>query len=383
VLHQSCVIAGETRTLSVSDRDYISLLETLYEKGPEQVIAVLQRSLADQLAPYEAWRWVLWMVFAVGLLLSVLMAVMIARSATKPVLELARSAQRIREGDYEQRVEVAQRDELGKLADSFNEMAVGLAEKERVRNLLGKVVSPEIAEELLSKEIELGGEERVITVLFSDARNFTSLCEGRAPRDILSLLNRYLTEITGIIEEHGGVVDKYIGDAVMALFGAPLQRPDSASQAVAAALGMDAALQGVNACFRAEGIPELGVGIGLNTGLVVAGNMGSELRLNYTVIGDGVNLASRLEGLTKHYGVTVVVSTSTRDAAPEFLYRDLDQVRVKGKQEAVGLFQPLVLRRAATAERIERVDIYHEALALYRQREWTRARASSSAPPVP
>ncbi len=178
-------------------------------------------------------------------------------------------------------------------------MSAGLAERDRVRDLLGKVVSPEVAAELLRKDVTLGGEEREVTVLFSDLRNFTSMSERLTPQEMLGILNRYFTRMDGIIEKHGGVVDKHMGDGLMALFGAPLANPDDADRAMKAALEMSEALDDLNWKWQKRGLPAIGVGIGINTDVVVAGNMGSETRLNYTVIGDGVNLASRLEGLTK------------------------------------------------------------------------------------
>ncbi|MDX1502548.1 MAG: adenylate/guanylate cyclase domain-containing protein [Thermoanaerobaculia bacterium] len=333
---------GVPRTLSLGGERWVAAAVPLSEGSAEGEVAVLlQRSLAEELAPYAPLRTTLAVLFFASLAVSAVGAVAVARSVTRPVLTLAERARRIEKGEYEQRIELSRRDEIGELAGSFNEMARGLAEKERVRALLGKVVSPAIAEELLSKEIELGGEERVVTVLFSDVRNFTTLCEGRSPREILELLNLYLTRVSAIVEEHGGVVDKYIGDAVMALFGAPLADPDDAGRAVATGLGMRDVLRELNAEFEKRGLPRLGIGVGVNTDMVVAGNMGSETRLNYTVIGDGVNLASRLEGLTKRYGLEVIVSGSTRDAAPGFVFRELDRVRVKGKAEAVRIYEPV------------------------------------------
>jgi adenylate cyclase len=334
--------------------------------GAGRVLVVLQRPLAAELAPFERLRTTLLLLFAASLAVSIAAAVAIARSVTRPVLRLAEGARRIEAGDYSQRVELRRRDEIGELAGSFNHMARGLAEKERVRDLLGKVVSPAVAEELLSRELELGGEERVVSVLFSDVRNFTALCEGRSPAEILELLNRYLTEVSGVIEEQGGVVDKYIGDAVMALFGAPLVRPDHAARAVATGLGMQGCLERINRQLESEGLPRLGIGVGVNTDLVVAGNMGSRTRLNYTVIGDGVNLASRLEGLTKRYGVPLIVSDSTRSGAPGFVYRELDRVRVKGKRRAVAIFQPLGAEGEVAPAALDELGRFHRALELLR-----------------
>ena len=189
----------------------------------------------------------------------------------------------------------------------------------------------------------------------------------------LSILNAYLTRVSSVIESQGGVVDKFIGDAVMSLFGAPLSHADDASRALRTATGMCAALKALNREFREQGKPELSIGIGINTAVVVAGNMGSQTRLNYTVIGDGVNLASRLEGLTKYYGVPVVVSADTRSAAPEFLYRELDLVCVKGKTAPVTIYQPVVCDPGEESETIAEIEEHHLCLRFYRDRNWDAA----------
>lgn len=369
---------GGTAAIDLDGESYLSSAIDLRREGApagdRRVLVVLQRPLAAELALFDRLRATLLSLFAASLALSVAAAAAIARSVTRPVLELAEGARRIEAGDYSQRVELDRRDEISELAGSFNHMARGLAEKERVRDLLGKVVSPAVAEELLSKELELGGEERVVTVLFSDVRNFTALCEGRAPAEILALLNRYLTEVSGVIEERGGVVDKYIGDAVMALFGAPLRHPDDAARAVSAGLGMHACFGPINRDLAGRGVPRLGVGIGINTDLVVAGNMGSRTRLNYTVIGDGVNLASRLEGLTKRYHVPLIVSDATRRGAPGFVYRELDRVRVKGKREAVAVFQPLGPEEEVMPAQRDELERFHGALERLRAGDHRAAR---------
>jgi adenylate cyclase len=220
-------------------------------------------------------------------------------------------------------------------------MTAGLAERDRVRDLLGKVVSPEIATQLLRSDLLLGGEEREVTILFCDLRDFTGMSEKMNPTDLLALLNRYLDRMSAIIERHGGVIDKYIGDAIMALWGAPITDPGSAGKAIAAAREMAQALAVFNRELAAEGRPALVFGIGINTARVVAGNMGSKTRLNYTVIGDGVNLAARLESLTKDpaYDTPIIISEATLRALPNPPpARELGEVRVKGKAGAVKIY---------------------------------------------
>jgi adenylate cyclase len=340
LIPQAAAATGGSTMLALgSDDEYVTFSRHISSTAP--VYVVLQRSLTEQLVPFEALRQLLVKIFALGLAVLVLGVLTISRKVTSPVHQLAAGARRIEAGDYQQTVDIPLHDEIGQLAQAFNGMAKGLAEKEKVRNLLGKVVSPEVASELLKGDIELGGEEREVTVLFSDVRGFTSLCEGQSPKQILGLLNEYFSAITAVIEANGGVVDKFIGDAVMALFGAPVAQSDATVRAIRTAFGMEQALEKVNADFAKRGLPPIAIGIGINTGKVVAGNMGSPSRLNYTVIGDGVNLASRLEGLTKQYGATIIVSEACVQAAPGFSYRELGVTQVKGRQEPVRIFEPL------------------------------------------
>src|SRR5262249_18832694 len=235
-LEGSRLAEGRSDTLDLGGEAFVTRIASL--GGGDGVIAVLQRSLAEALRPYRALEIDLVLLFSSGILLTVVVGAIIARSVTRSVLLLAASARKVEGGDYTQRIEIRQADEIGKLAASFNEMVKGLEERDRVRSLLGKVVSPAVAHELLRKEIELGGEEREVTVLFSDVRNFTTLAESRGPQETVSLLNAYLTRMSGVVEAHGGVVDKYVGDALMALFGAPLRNDDDPARAVRAALGM-------------------------------------------------------------------------------------------------------------------------------------------------
>jgi adenylate cyclase len=175
------------------------------------------------------------------------------------------------------------------------------------------------------------------------------------------------------VETHAGVVDKYVGDAIVAIFGAPHSRADDSVRAVRTALGMVDALEDLNGELRRIGFPELASGIGINTGHVVAGNIGSPTRLNYTVIGDCVNLASRVEDLTKVYGVPILVTGNTKARAPSFTYREIDTVRVKGRAAPVTLYQPLGDVATADKESLAAVDQFHRVLADVRRRDWTSA----------
>jgi adenylate cyclase len=330
-----------TEIVTLGGDPYVTLFEPLELLGEAPARIALQRSLADELAPARELENVVLTISLAALLTATFVAIGIARSVSRPVQQLAQHTKLVAAGDYTQRIELPRADELGQLATAFNEMTAGLAERDRVRNLLGMVVSPEIATQLLHSDLKLGGEEREVTILFCDLRDFSTLSEKMAPAEVLALLNRYLDRMSTIIERQGGVIDKYVGDAIMALFGAPVAVPDAPSRAVAAARDMARALESFNAELRNEGQPALAFGIGINTAHVVAGNMGSKTRLNYTVIGDGVNLASRLEGLTKDpaYGTPIIVSEATLNGVtPRPFARELGEVKVKGKTQAVKIF---------------------------------------------
>jgi adenylate cyclase len=334
-------VVGQKIDLDLAGTHFISYLMKIPTESGDNALVVLQRSLDKQLAPYLRLERTLLLLAATGLVVSITVGGWIAKNVSEPILQLAEGATRIEQGDYDSRVMTTRRDEIGTLASAFNHMSQGLAERDRVRSLLGKVVSPAIAAELMRKEITLGGEMRKVTILFSDIRNFTAMCERLKPEAMLDVLNLYFTRMSTIIEAHGGVVDKYVGDAIMALFGAPLSYPDDADRALASALEMSDALDQLNRQWQAEGHSALGIGIGINTDAVIAGNMGSQTRLNYTVIGDGVNVASRLENLTKtpEYNTRIIVGASTlAEARGKYQTRPLGEVTVKGKQTAVAIF---------------------------------------------
>lgn len=330
-------LAGPSR-VELLGEDYITAVRRLRVEGGPAVWVVLQRSLQAELESSRRLEALLAAITLAGLLAAVVAALALARSLARPVQLLAAHTRRIADGDYAARLELRRGDELGQLADAFNSMSAGLAERDRVRDLLDKNVSPEVAAQLVREGAALGGEEREVTVLFCDLRGFTPLSERLAPRDLVALLNRYLDRMSSAIESHGGVIDKYIGDEIMALFGAPVAATDSADRAVRAALAMRAALAEFNRELAAEGRPPLAFGIGINTARVVAGNIGSHRRLNYSVIGDGVNLAARLQTLTRRaeFATDVLISDSTRAAlGGRYRARDLGETDVKGKSGPV------------------------------------------------
>jgi adenylate cyclase len=215
------------------------------------------------------------------------------------------------------------------------------------------------------------GESRELSVLFSDVRDFTAASEKLEPRELSALMNAYLTPMTEAIHVGRGTIDKYVGDAIMAFWGAPLANPRHAHDAVAAALEMQNRMVALRAQFKGRGWPELAIGVGVNTGTMSVGDMGSRFRKAYTVMGDAVNLASRLEGLTKAYGVGILCGDETKGAAPEFTWREVDRVRVKGRAQALSIWEPFPPEvDPATAAGLAR---WHEGLALYRSRDFAAA----------
>ncbi len=247
--------------------------------------------------------------------------------------------------------------------------------KRQLAGLFGQYVPPELVDEMAKnpKSFSLEGESREMTVMFSDVRGFTTISEGLDPKQLSQLMNEFLTPMTHVIHYNRGTIDKYMGDAIMAFWGAPMFDKQHAKNALHAAIEMIHALAKLNQEFSAKGWPPINIGIGLNSDVMTVGNMGSEFRMAYTVMGDGVNLASRLESLTKNYGVHIIVSEFTKALVPEFAYRELDNVRVKGKEKPVAIFEPIGEETQIDAATKERLKLYHEALKLYRSQNWDLA----------
>jgi len=244
-------------------------------------------------------------------------------------------------------------------------------------NLFGEYVAPELVEMMAEDptNYNMEGDKREMTILFADVRGFTTISEMLETNDLREFINMYLTAMSENIRGNHGTLDKYIGDCVMAFWGAPVRLTDHAERAVSTSLQMLATAGKLNATFLARGWPELKIGIGLNTGEVRVGDMGSQIRRAYTVMGDAVNLASRLEGITKQYGVGLVVGESTRLAAPGFAYRELDRVRVKGKNEPVAIFEPICAINELDEKTRHTLENWHAALKLFRSQQWDAARS--------
>ena len=247
--------------------------------------------------------------------------------------------------------------------------------KRQLAHLFGQYVPPELVLEMSKKmeKINLDGEMREMTVLFSDVRGFTTISESLEPKELTTYINAFLTPITRVIHDNRGTIDKYMGDAVMAFWGAPLADEQHALHALNAAIGIVERMKTLREEFSAKQWPEIYVGVGVNTGVMNVGNKGSEFRVDYTILGDAVNLGSRLEGLTKVYGVDIITSEYTRYAVPEYEYRELDRVRVKGKDKPVSIFEPLGLLENISKEERNLLQDFHIAIKQYRAQNWDAA----------
>lgn len=249
--------------------------------------------------------------------------------------------------------------------------------KKQMANLFGQYLPPELVAKM-SEEPEkysMEGQSRELTVLFSDVRSFTSISESMDPRELTRFMNEFLTTLSDVIRrQYLGTIDKYMGDCVMAFWGAPIYDPDHAVNAVRAGLAMQQAMHDMAPIMREKGWPEIRIGVGVNTGRMTVGDMGSQIRKAYTVMGDAVNLASRLEGITKQYGVGMIVGEQTRNAVKgQILFRELDRVRVKGKDEPVTIYEPIADLKAADKAQKGEVEVFHTALKHYREQNWDMA----------
>ena len=247
--------------------------------------------------------------------------------------------------------------------------------KRQITGLFGQYVPGELVEEMAEhpESVSMEGDSREMTILFSDVRSFTTISEGLDPKELTLLMNEFLTPLSRVVYKHRGTIDKYMGDCIMAFWGAPLPDAEHARHAMLAGIEMQATLKALQPHFKERGWPEIRIGVGLNTGRVSVGNMGSEVRVAYTVMGDAVNLASRLEGITKQYGVGVIVGENTRNTVADFAYRELDHVRVKGKDKPVAIYEPIGLSAEVGKELQDELKLFHEVRRLYRKQDWDLA----------
>ena len=323
-------------------------------------------------------------LLAIAALLGLTVAALVTLGLVRPVRRLLLGTAAVEHGALDTVVPVTSRDEIGSLTQSFNSMVGELRVKARIRDTFGKYVDPRIVAGLLDRPelTEAKGSRREMTILFCDMKGFTALSEGMTPAALVNVLNRYITVMSEPVRRNNGIIDKYIGDGIMAFWGPPFTGTDDHSgPACLAALDQLAGLAG----FRAElpeitglrrGFPEVDIRIGIATGDVVVGNIGSEQTRNYTVIGDTVNLASRLEAANKTYGTRALVSEGTNRFAADLVEtREIDQILVVGKTEPQRIFELLGRKGEVSGERLALRDAFGTALAAYRRKNWGEARA--------
>jgi adenylate cyclase len=288
------------------------------------------------------------------LFLAIILVWFFSKTISGPLKLLAAAAGRIKNGEFEISLPVKSADEVGFLTASFTEMGRGLAERERLKDTFGRFTNPAVAEQAMKGELPLGGETREVTVFFSDIRSFTAISEKLDPQEVVEFLNGYMTRMVDCVDKTGGVVDKFIGDAVMAVWGAPLSAGSPAQDAlncVKAALLMRASLYEYNRDRGGDKNPVIHIGCGINTGEVVAGQIGSNRRMEYTVIGDTVNLASRTEALNKPLGTDILITENTWNLIGRYLVtEEMPPVSVKGKEKPVRMFAVINLKAPAGSD---------------------------------
>ncbi len=286
-------------------------------------------------------RWIALESMAISLLAGLIIAAFLAHGITKSLQVISRGVSLIGKGDFQTRIVVKSKDEFGHLAQAINEMAKGLQERDRLKSNFIRYVSKHVLENIISTEKmpELEGERRKITVIFSDIRDFTRLAEKMPPEDVVSILNEFLGVMLDVIFSHDGTLDKFMGDGLMVEFGAPLEDKEQETHAVQTAIAMQQALAALNQKWGQEGKPSISMGVGVHTGFAVVGNIGSEKRMEYTAIGDTVNIASRLQEATKELKIPILISGATwRGTQNQFAGKDLGQLHLKGRAEPINVY---------------------------------------------
>jgi len=368
---------GNPRSLKVV-RDALARERDRINAHMEKAIVTLQgviEASAKRAATEEAGAVRLnWIITAIAAVLGLFFAAIVTRLLVEPVRRLLRGTKAVEEGDLDVRVEASSADEIATLTESFNSMVAGLREKERIRQTFGQYVDPRIVSGLLDDRLASAvGEKKHMSVFFSDIVGFTGLGEQLAPEGVVRFLNRYFSVMSGPIHDQHGIVDKFIGDAIMAYWGPPFTGEDEhAVLACYAALDQIARLGQFQAMLPdilglRRGLPEIGIRIGIATGDVTIGNIGSESIKGFTVIGDTVNLASRLEGVNKAYGTRILISEETRRLAADAIEaRAIDSIRVMGKSEPVGIYELLGRGGQLDAATRELRTHFEKALENYR-----------------
>jgi adenylate cyclase len=327
---------GAAFLLSLGSERLLSILVPIDARLGEPLFALVQQSYDRALEPLEALRRRVALIGLGALGAALVVGGALANGIAAPLQALVAAMGRVLAGDLRQRLQVRREDEIGYLAQSFNDMVAGLEERERIKDTFGRFVSRDVASAVLSGQLPLQGERREVTILFQDIRGFTTISEQSEPDTLVRMLNLFFTEIVAAVESEGGIIRQFTGDGVMALFGAPVMHPDDPLRAVRAALAMVARLPALNDRLDAQGLPRLRIGVGIHTGEVVAGRIGPDQRIEYSVVGDAVNTASRIEGLTKELHATILISAATASRLPSGIRLGRRAVLpIRGKEQPV------------------------------------------------
>ncbi|MBF0287988.1 MAG: HAMP domain-containing protein [SAR324 cluster bacterium] len=356
--------------------DFLALAHPVLN-GLQDIVGtiVIFRSKTHELSFFEDLSNRLNGIGALAVFGGLIFALIIGRGVSHSVNILSKGAEEIANGNLDIVLPITSQDELGELTKTFNKMTTGLKEKEHITKTFKKYVASSVVDEVLKNKIELGGEKKEITIYFTDLANFTALSEKLTPEDLISFLNQYLSEMTQIIEDNSGIVDKYIGDAIMAFWGAPLDVPDHPHKACTVALQHKAWHKGFSQKWQDHPlISTITTRFGIHTGEVIVGNVGSERRWDYTIIGDSVNLASRLESLNKYYGTTILITEATHHAlAEDLLTREIDLVQVKGKDKAIRIYELMAFTQEASSSQKMLSELFSQGRKEYLNRNFKNA----------
>ena len=300
---------------------------------------------AEQLAPLRKLQRELALGIGLVLVGSLLIAHQVSVSVQGPLRTLGEFARRIGSGDLTGRVNVPGRDIAGRLGTTLNEMAAGLEERDHVKEVFGRYIATQVSDKILKGQVNLGGESRRVSILFSDIRNFTGMSEQLTPQQVVAFLNDYFSEMVDAVFEQGGILDKFMGDGLLAVFGSLGDQPDHPRRAVLAALRMKALLAKINGARAMSGLVPIAIGVGIHTDEVIVGNIGSRKRLEYTVIGDGVNTTSRLQTLNKDFGTTILISETTYEAVKDaFECRQMPEAHLRGKTRELRFYEVVSMK---------------------------------------
>jgi adenylate cyclase len=335
-------VKDNTSLMNVGRERYLTLTLPISASLQQPLFVLMQGSYDRALAPLRDLQRKIIAIGVAALLSALLIGIGLAGGITAPLKGLVAGMQEVLKGNLRYRSPLERHDEVGFLARSFNDMVGGLEERERLRDTFGRFVSRDVAEAVLSGSIPLEGERREVSILFQDIRGFTALGEALDPAALLRLLNQFFTEVVAAVEAEGGVVKQFLGDGVMALFGAPQVCTDHAQRAARAALQILERLSALNELLQKAGSAPIEIGIGIHSGVVVAGLIGPDNRMEYGVVGDAVNLASRIESLTKELQATILVSSEiAAQLGPAFILGRSAARAVKGRKGTVEVVEVL------------------------------------------